>query len=419
MSLPFIKGTDRTYYDQTGNILLYTKVVGVTFDGRQDIIAKMPPMATVILVWDRNNAYDKNAVGVYYQNQNIGYLNKDLAKTLCPFVKKCEQEVIAEKTGGKDGDNYGVNLTIRLYDDQYKSEKNKPKSPYKWILAIMIIFFFANYSVYIEGEKTFQSFIFKMVMEITWLILSLIICNFLKKKMKIGWNVVLSLFCGYIATIFLGICIIRIRSNQIQNSFENSQMSAIQSTLPNNAIFSLIKENNINSVTPKSTINVKKTSTPSSKEQMVETSTSIYKSIYIDGTRYICYPTPTRIPYPVPFISKSGYTEEQLLQYGHKKNDQGNFPGLYRAENGKYFFTGERKPLIHINDYGSYICNISNNEISYCTEATYQNADKNSKIYSNSTHNFFDDYSDYVLIESLSEEEQLQIEIDSRCRFVQ
>jgi len=63
--------------------------------------------------------------------------------------------------------------------------------------------------------------------------------------------------------------------------------------------------------------------------------------------------------------------------------------------------------------------NISNNEISYCTEATYQNADKNSKIYSNKTHNFFDDYSDYVLIESLSEEEQLQIEIDSRCRFVQ
>src|SRR5579872_3550798 len=56
-----------------------TKVVGVTFEGRQDIAAGLEAGAALELRRDGANLYDPNAIAVYSGALQIGYLKRDLA----------------------------------------------------------------------------------------------------------------------------------------------------------------------------------------------------------------------------------------------------------------------------------------------------------------------------------------------------
>lgn len=65
-----------------------TKLTGVTFENRQDILPDLWPDSDVLLVRDRKNEYDKNAIRVVTEHSKkyiqIGWIPKELAKLLAP-----------------------------------------------------------------------------------------------------------------------------------------------------------------------------------------------------------------------------------------------------------------------------------------------------------------------------------------------
>jgi len=93
----------------------YTKVVGGTFEGRQDVIAGLSGGEDVILERQPDNAFDPNAIAVRYGNLQLGFLRKEIAKRIAPNVDAGEryEAKITDVTGGRDGKNFGVNLRVR------------------------------------------------------------------------------------------------------------------------------------------------------------------------------------------------------------------------------------------------------------------------------------------------------------------
>ena len=105
--------------DRTGEIVIKTKVVGVTYEGRQSVIANMSEFDELDLVRNRNNGRDKNAIAVFYEDDQIGFLCRELAEKLAPLMDdgnefSCE---VSEITGGGSGLSYGVNIEIRQVGD--------------------------------------------------------------------------------------------------------------------------------------------------------------------------------------------------------------------------------------------------------------------------------------------------------------
>lgn len=93
----------------------YTKVVGVTMNGRQEVIQRLTLDTAIILQREPTNSYDSNAVMVVTENnEQIGYLNRKLALVLAPILDQGQdyQVYISSITGGTEGHNYGVNLLI-------------------------------------------------------------------------------------------------------------------------------------------------------------------------------------------------------------------------------------------------------------------------------------------------------------------
>jgi single-stranded-DNA-specific exonuclease len=89
---------------------IVTRVVGVTYEGRQRIVALLKVGDTVFLVRDQNNQYDPNAIKVVRgDNQQFGFVNRDLAVKLAPILDQCEgvlRASIAAVTGGYDPSSF-------------------------------------------------------------------------------------------------------------------------------------------------------------------------------------------------------------------------------------------------------------------------------------------------------------------------
>lgn len=91
-----------------------TTVVGVTFDNRQEVISKMEKGDKLALIREIENNYDDNAIAIYNSvNMQIGYLNKELSKSLAPLMDSgtiYEAEVVRVKGG--ENLNFGVDIKV-------------------------------------------------------------------------------------------------------------------------------------------------------------------------------------------------------------------------------------------------------------------------------------------------------------------
>lgn len=123
----------------------YTKLAGVTHDGRQTIIrnlyrtGELDTGTELILQREPNNPYDSFAVAVLTPNgQNIGYLPKDTARQVSININSgmTYRAYVSAVTGGDVGYAYGVNLRIEYEevrasnystntDDDFKNEGEK------------------------------------------------------------------------------------------------------------------------------------------------------------------------------------------------------------------------------------------------------------------------------------------------------
>ena len=118
-------------------------VRGVTFEGRQDVLkqidltdgmdytdesntvwgrtVKPEAVHKCVLVRDKNNQYDKNAIGIIYDGTSIGFIPKEVAVYLAPLmdsgnyqipVVKVQMHIPQDEPGNKI--NIGAQVGIKI-----------------------------------------------------------------------------------------------------------------------------------------------------------------------------------------------------------------------------------------------------------------------------------------------------------------
>lgn len=105
----------------------YTKLAGVTHDGRQGIIRNLHRVGELdtgtelVLKREPNNPYDSFAVAVLTKDgQSIGYIPKDTARQISINMNSgmTYRAYVSDVTGGDAGYAYGVNLRIEYEENQ-------------------------------------------------------------------------------------------------------------------------------------------------------------------------------------------------------------------------------------------------------------------------------------------------------------
>lgn len=95
---------------------LYTKVVGVTFDGIQSILPRLHAGMPLRLIREPDNRYDRNAVAVWCNGKKIGHLSRELAADIAPLMDKgIDVGGTIEQITGGGGKNYGCNIQVTIY----------------------------------------------------------------------------------------------------------------------------------------------------------------------------------------------------------------------------------------------------------------------------------------------------------------
>jgi single-stranded-DNA-specific exonuclease len=82
----------------------HTKIAGVSFEGRQDVIAGLRAGVPLELRRQPENPHDRNAIAVHYGNLQLGFVNKKLAAHIAPLIDEGARyrARIASLTGGGD-----------------------------------------------------------------------------------------------------------------------------------------------------------------------------------------------------------------------------------------------------------------------------------------------------------------------------
>ena len=95
-----------------------TKVVGVSFEGRQDIAGGLHAGAPLALRRDPGNPFDANAIGVWYGALQLGFLKREIAARIAPNLDAGEryEAAVTMLTGGGTR-SFGINIYVtRLRD---------------------------------------------------------------------------------------------------------------------------------------------------------------------------------------------------------------------------------------------------------------------------------------------------------------
>lgn len=91
----------------------HTKIVGVTFEGRQDAVAGVRPGEALQLVRQPENPFDASAIAVCYGAIQLGFLRREIAARIAPNLDAGERysAVVRNVTGGGTR-SVGVNIRV-------------------------------------------------------------------------------------------------------------------------------------------------------------------------------------------------------------------------------------------------------------------------------------------------------------------
>lgn len=92
----------------------FTKIVGVSFEGRQDVVAGLSEGLALRFERQPANEFDSNAIAVHFGALQLGFLKKDIAKHLAPKIDEgvAYHATIGSLTGGGTK-HFGVNIFVR------------------------------------------------------------------------------------------------------------------------------------------------------------------------------------------------------------------------------------------------------------------------------------------------------------------
>jgi len=90
-----------------------TKIVGVSFEGRQDIVSGLHVGASLTLERQPENPHDPNAIAVFFGNLQLGYIRKEHAVHIAPAIDSgvAYRSYVSLLTGGGER-NRGVNIVV-------------------------------------------------------------------------------------------------------------------------------------------------------------------------------------------------------------------------------------------------------------------------------------------------------------------
>ncbi|MBV8298640.1 MAG: DEAD/DEAH box helicase [Candidatus Eremiobacteraeota bacterium] len=90
-----------------------TKVVGVSFEGRQDVVAALRPGDALELRRDPENPYDANAIGVWFGTLQLGFVKREIAAKIAPNADAGERytAAVTAVTGG-GARSFGINIYV-------------------------------------------------------------------------------------------------------------------------------------------------------------------------------------------------------------------------------------------------------------------------------------------------------------------
>ena len=96
-----------------------TRIVGVVYEGRQKVVALLTQWEQVFLIREPQNPFDSNAIKVTrWDKQQLGYVNRELAKVLAPRMDRNERfikaTVIALTGGDFPGSSLGAWIKFRM-----------------------------------------------------------------------------------------------------------------------------------------------------------------------------------------------------------------------------------------------------------------------------------------------------------------
>jgi single-stranded-DNA-specific exonuclease len=116
----FAKGDEYlhdTYATIGDAVRFHTKLAGVSFEGRQDVIAGLHAGAPLELRRQADNPHDSNAIAVHYGQLQLGFFNRRLAAHIAPLMDAGARygARVASLTGGGSGGEFkhrGVNVVV-------------------------------------------------------------------------------------------------------------------------------------------------------------------------------------------------------------------------------------------------------------------------------------------------------------------
>ena len=106
----------------------FTKVVGVSFEGRQDVVAGLRAGQSLELLRQPDNPVDPSAIAVRYGALQIGFLKKEIAKRIAPNIDAGDRYLatVGSLTGG-GAKNYGINIFVRRSRVPAREQRSEAK----------------------------------------------------------------------------------------------------------------------------------------------------------------------------------------------------------------------------------------------------------------------------------------------------
>jgi single-stranded-DNA-specific exonuclease len=93
----------------------HTKLAGVSFEGRQEAVARLAAGSVLRLVRQPDNEFDPNAVALFdVSGEQVGFFNRRLAAALAPELDHgaTYDITVTDVTGGGEGASLGVNVLV-------------------------------------------------------------------------------------------------------------------------------------------------------------------------------------------------------------------------------------------------------------------------------------------------------------------
>ncbi len=120
---------DDRYATIGGASQFHTKLVGVSFEGRQDTIAGLRVGTDLVLERQPANQYDANAIAVRYGGLQLGFVRKEIAKHLAPLIDGgARYSARVESLTGGGEKNRGVNIYMWRDHESSLRSADRPKA---------------------------------------------------------------------------------------------------------------------------------------------------------------------------------------------------------------------------------------------------------------------------------------------------